>query len=130
MSEYHHVEKPFLDQLATLGWTVIDQGHGFIPSDPAAILRETFREWLLPEVFRDSARRLLPPFAALNQLMQRLNPLVLEQSVEMHVAAGIKVETVHPFDGSDVSIAPLLAKFTIFVSAANAAHSGCILGHD
>jgi len=36
MSEYPHVEKPFLDQLATLGWTVIDQGHGFIPSDPAA----------------------------------------------------------------------------------------------
>ena len=24
MSEYFHVEKPFLDQLATLGWTVID----------------------------------------------------------------------------------------------------------
>ncbi len=35
MSEYFHVEKPFLDQLAALGWTVIDQGHGFIPSDPA-----------------------------------------------------------------------------------------------
>ena len=28
MSEYLHVEKPFLDQLATLGWTVIDQGPG------------------------------------------------------------------------------------------------------
>ncbi|MHB8391028.1 MAG: hypothetical protein ACYDBH_15845, partial [Acidobacteriaceae bacterium] len=25
-SEYLHVEKPFLDQLATLGWTVIDHG--------------------------------------------------------------------------------------------------------
>ena len=25
MSEYLHVEKPFLDQLAALGWTVIDQ---------------------------------------------------------------------------------------------------------
>ena len=35
MSEYFHVEKPFLDQLATLGWTVIDQGHGLIPLDPA-----------------------------------------------------------------------------------------------
>jgi hypothetical protein len=32
MSEYLHVEKPFLDQLVTLGWTVIDQGQGFIPS--------------------------------------------------------------------------------------------------
>jgi len=56
MSEYLHVEKPFLDQLATLGWTVIDQGQGFIPSDPAASLRGSFREWLLPEVFRNAVR--------------------------------------------------------------------------
>jgi len=56
MSEYHHVEKPFLDQLAVLGWTVIDQGQGFIPSDPAASLRGSFREWLLPEVFREAVR--------------------------------------------------------------------------
>jgi len=26
MSEYSLVEKPFLDQLAALGWKVIDQG--------------------------------------------------------------------------------------------------------
>ena len=58
MSEYLHVEKPFLDQLATLGWTVIDQGHGMIPSDPAASLRDSFREWLLPEVFRNAVRSL------------------------------------------------------------------------
>jgi len=51
MSEYLHVEKPFLDQLATLGWTVIDQGLG-VPGSPAASLRGHFREWLLPEVFR------------------------------------------------------------------------------
>jgi len=56
MSEYLHVEKPFLDQLKALGWTVIDQGHGFIPSDPAASLRTNFREWLLPEVLRDAVR--------------------------------------------------------------------------
>ena len=58
MSEYLHVEKPFLDQLATLGWTVIDQGHGFIPSDPAGSLRGSFREWMLPEVFRNAVRSL------------------------------------------------------------------------
>lgn len=58
MSEYLHVEKPFLDQLAMLGWTVIDQGCGFIPSDPAASLRTSFREWLLPDVFRESVRAL------------------------------------------------------------------------
>jgi type I restriction enzyme R subunit len=56
MSEYLHVEKPFLDQLAALGWMVIDQGQGFIPSDPTASLRDSFREWLLPKVFRNSVR--------------------------------------------------------------------------
>jgi type I restriction enzyme R subunit len=58
MSEYLYVEKPFLDQLATLGWTVIDQGHGLIPSDPSTSLRGSFREWLLPETFRASVRLL------------------------------------------------------------------------
>ena len=33
MSEYLHVGKPYLDQLSTLGWTVIDQGHGQILLD-------------------------------------------------------------------------------------------------
>ncbi|MFZ5468022.1 MAG: type I restriction endonuclease subunit R [Myxococcota bacterium] len=56
MSEYLHVEKPFLDQLKALGWTVIDQGQGFIPSEPAASLRASFREWILSQVFRDAVR--------------------------------------------------------------------------
>ena len=60
MSEYLHVEKPFLDQLATLGWKVIDHGLGVIPADPAVSLRTHFREWLLPEVFRQSVRALNP----------------------------------------------------------------------
>lgn len=58
MSEYLHVEKPFLDQLAALGWTAIDQGVGAIPSAPGLSLRHTFREWLLPDVFRAAVRRL------------------------------------------------------------------------
>jgi len=44
MSEYLHVENPFLNQLSALGWTVIDQGQGCIASDPAASLRGSFRE--------------------------------------------------------------------------------------
>ena len=56
MSEYRHVEKPFLDQLATLGWEVVDQGCGRIPADPAASLRESFRQWLLPGKFRDAVQ--------------------------------------------------------------------------
>jgi type I restriction enzyme R subunit len=56
MTEYLHVEKPFLDQLVQLSWTVIDHGVGAIPSDPAVSLRTSFREWLLPEVFREAVR--------------------------------------------------------------------------
>ncbi len=56
MSEYLHVEKPCLEKLAALGWRVIDQGQGIIPSDPANSLRTSFREWFLPSVFRESVR--------------------------------------------------------------------------
>ena len=56
MSEYLHVEKPFLDQLAALGWTVIDQGQGFMPTAPGKSLRGSFGECILPEVFRDAVR--------------------------------------------------------------------------
>ena len=52
MSERNFVEKPFLDQLAALGWQVIDQGVG-IPTDPTVSLRTSFRQVLLEGVFRD-----------------------------------------------------------------------------
>jgi len=55
MSEYSFVEKPFLDQLTTLGWTVIDQGSG-IPTDPTKSLRASFREVSLRDVFNHSVR--------------------------------------------------------------------------
>ena len=55
MSEYFHVEKPFLDQLAALDWTVIDQGPG-IPTDPTKSLREHFREVTLRDVFNHAVR--------------------------------------------------------------------------
>jgi type I restriction enzyme R subunit len=58
MSEYVHVEKPLLTQLARLGWTVIDQGCQMIPQDPARSLRANFRELILPQIFRDSVRSL------------------------------------------------------------------------
>ncbi len=53
MSEYSSVEKPFLDQLRASGWEVIDQGEGFPSQDPAVTMRATFRELILPDVFRD-----------------------------------------------------------------------------
>ena len=55
MSEYTFVEKPFLDQLEALGWTVIDHGQG-IPTDPTKSLRENFREVTLRDVFNHAVR--------------------------------------------------------------------------
>lgn len=53
MSERTLVEKPFLDQLAALDWKVVDQGPG-VPTDPTKSLRTSFREVILPGIFRDS----------------------------------------------------------------------------
>lgn len=50
MSEYTEVEQPFLQQLETLGWSIVDQGPD-IPQDPGRSLRQTFRQWILPDVF-------------------------------------------------------------------------------
>ncbi len=55
MSEYSEVEKPFLQQLEKLGWTVIDQGIG-IPQEASPSLRSHFRQWVLPEVFDEAVR--------------------------------------------------------------------------
>lgn len=57
MSEYKHVEKPFLTQLKTLNWNIIDQGTG-IPGDPTISCRTTFRELVLKSVFKEHVRRI------------------------------------------------------------------------
>src|SRR5208283_4228079 len=53
MPERSFVEKPFLDQLASLGWQVIDQGSG-VPTDPTESFRTSFREVILKDIFRQS----------------------------------------------------------------------------
>ncbi|WP_027722121.1 type I restriction endonuclease subunit R [Maridesulfovibrio zosterae] len=55
MAEYLVVEKPFLDQLETLGWQITDQGAG-IPHTPAKSFRNSFREVALFEEFKQSVR--------------------------------------------------------------------------
>ncbi len=55
MTEYAYVERPFLAQLAALGWTVIDQGEA-IPTDPAISLRTSFREVALRDEFKAAVR--------------------------------------------------------------------------
>lgn len=53
MSEYQFVEKPLLNQLASMGWKVYDQSAG-IPQDPTLSLRTSFREVLLKGEFFSS----------------------------------------------------------------------------
>jgi len=53
MSEYRFVEKPFLSQLESLGWGVVDLGEG-IPSDPSTSFRTDFREVALKTIFKQS----------------------------------------------------------------------------
>ena len=55
MSERLQVEKPFLDQLANLGWQVVDHGEA-LPSSPEASHRESFRDVALKSVFFDAVR--------------------------------------------------------------------------
>lgn len=55
MSEYAFVEKPFLEQLAALGWRVVDQGAG-LPMDPTQSHRTSFREVILRDLFHRSVR--------------------------------------------------------------------------
>ncbi|NLD94764.1 MAG: type I restriction endonuclease subunit R [Fibrobacter sp.] len=57
MSEYTEVEQPFLRQLDSLQWSVIDQGSD-IPQNPANSMRRNFRQWLLPDVFCDAIAKI------------------------------------------------------------------------
>jgi len=89
VSEYLHVEKPFLDQLSALGWTIVDQGCGMIPSNPSASLRDNFREWLLPQVFRDAVRGINPWLTDRqledlhSQILRQPNRTLLESNEEI-----------------------------------------------
>jgi type I restriction enzyme, R subunit len=97
MSEYTEVERPFLQQLAAQGWTVIDQGPA-VPQAAAPSLRESFRTWWLPGVFRqavsainrlhDSAEWLTP------RQLDELEPQLLRQPKRTLLEAN---QAVHEF---------------------------------
>lgn len=55
MSEYTEVEQPFLSQLKSLGWQIIQHQEG-IPQDPSVSLRSDFREIILKDVFKTSVK--------------------------------------------------------------------------
>lgn len=58
MSEYLLVEKPFLNQLKNLDWTIIDHGPNVIPQDPSVSLRENFKEIVIKKEFKEHVRRI------------------------------------------------------------------------
>jgi type I restriction enzyme, R subunit len=70
VSEYTEVEIPFLHQLASLGWEIIDQGPD-IPQNPAASLRQDFRQVMLPDVFSVALRRINPTSGGVSWLTDR-----------------------------------------------------------
>jgi len=76
MAEYLLVEKPFLDQLSALGWTIIDQGVG-VPTDPARSRRASFRECVLKDDFKRAV-------AALNTLPDGRGWLTDKQLDDLH----------------------------------------------
>jgi len=51
-NEYTFVEHPFLNQLETLGWRIINHGEHGIPSNPTISLRNGFNELLLKDTFK------------------------------------------------------------------------------
>lgn len=58
MSEYSEVEKPFLDQLESLGWTIINHGEKCIPQDPKVSLRDNFREIVIKKEFKKWVKKI------------------------------------------------------------------------
>lgn len=58
MPEYLNVEKPFLKKLHQIGWEpVIDLGEG-IPQDPQPSKRQSFKDVVLSDIFKESIRKI------------------------------------------------------------------------
>lgn len=110
MSEYTEVERPFLQQLAAQGWTVIDQGPA-VPQAAGPSLRESFRSWWLSGVFRravsainrlpDGSTWLMPrqldeleqqllrqPKRTLLEANQAVHELLMKAQVDLNEATG------------------------------------------
>lgn len=68
MSEYSSVEKPFLDKLLQIGWSVINHNeidgdfkkNNGIPQNPSISLRPNFNEWFLRDTLKSSFKDLNP----------------------------------------------------------------------
>ncbi|MCK4258812.1 MAG: hypothetical protein KAX49_07525 [Halanaerobiales bacterium] len=58
MTEYLLVEKPFLDQLKDLNWTIINHGEKCIPQNPKDSLRDNFREIVIKKEFKKWVKKI------------------------------------------------------------------------
>lgn len=71
MSEYSLVEKPFLDQLEDLGWTIINHGDKVIPQDPKVSLRDNFKEIVIKKEFKEWVKKINKTDSGVEWLTER-----------------------------------------------------------
>lgn len=72
LDERNHVEKPFLDQLAGLGWEILDLDKQQLPADSH---RENFTEVVMLPVLRERLRVINPWLEndQIDEVVKRLN---------------------------------------------------------
>jgi type I restriction enzyme, R subunit len=85
MSEYASVEKPFLDKLGQIGWTIIHQGGtaDSVPENPATSLRSSFSEYALRNVFFRSIQKINGGWLTDDQLAYCYDRIVLHGSEKL-----------------------------------------------
>lgn len=72
LDERHHVEQPFLDQLAGLGWTILDLTD--TKQKPADTGRDSFTEVVIPKVLR-AQLKVINPWLADDQVEEAVKQL-------------------------------------------------------
>ena len=78
LDERNHVEKPLLDQLAGLGWRVIDLTD--IKQTPADTPRESFTDVVMPPVLRERLK-VINPWLEDDQVEEGVKQLAGEKRV-------------------------------------------------
>ena len=106
LDERNHVEKPLLDQLAGLGWEIIDLDSKQHPSDT---FRETFTEVVMLPVLREQLK-IINPWLEDDQVEEVVKQLTAsfpehrpnpEQPSRLSTAAGKHQREREPQDGRE-----------------------------
>lgn len=116
MAEYINVEKPFLEKLRQIGWTIIDKGEG-LPYDPSDSLRTSFSEVILRDIFNKALVKLNPWITqpqidyCYERIAQRGNQALLEANKDVYsmLAKGITLKDKNEITGEDNPTVKLIA---------------------